>query len=198
MAFINGVDPSTGRINQAAVSEDGRLEVAAVTESIVIEAVEDGDAFTANTNLITLTSAADTPVFYLKNGVEDDILITSVNISTLGSTGGADNLIVVKRQVLFDPSSTLITAGTVVPAVNRNGGSAKQFDGTLTKGATGLTLVTPTTISSIVGDFTTQQTLDFSSIIPKNGEVAVSVTPPAGNTSMGFIISVSFQYVRDL
>lgn len=48
-----------------------------------------GNAFNVNTGLVELTNATETPLIYIKNNEEKDLVITAVAIGMFNSTNGS-------------------------------------------------------------------------------------------------------------
>ena len=67
-------DASTGR--SARVDSNNRLETQAISESLADAAANKGDRFNINTGTVTLTSASESAVLYIKNNEELFLTVT--------------------------------------------------------------------------------------------------------------------------
>ena len=68
----------TGKGYQAQVDEKNRLRVLAVGKTIAEDAAKAGDSYNINTGTITLTSASESGVLYLKNNGDNDVIVAQV------------------------------------------------------------------------------------------------------------------------
>jgi len=188
--FINGIG-SKGSVNQAGVSDDGRLSVESVSVSASDNSVMEGDTFKAYSGLVTITGAARQAILYIKNNDVGDIFLTKITIGTGSSAGGSDNAILAESVGNVVDSDPIVVSGTDGTAFNANAGSPRTFDGVIKIGATNAA-VNGVAGNGAIGDFTQAQEFDLSSILQKGGSSAIEVTPPAGNTSMDITVALTF------
>lgn len=194
MATINGVDEK-GSTRQAGLVKD-RLKVRAVSTDEVLFAVQDDRAYQTYTSKINVTGTTKQIMFFLKNDDVDDIFITSATVGTSVSTGGTDNIILLEQVANIGVADPIIS-GTAVLVTQRNGGSPRPFVGSALKGPAALGGSEVFT-SGALGDFTGSRTFDLTAQIPKGGSLAMSMEPPAGNTSMDITIAVAFHVLNGI
>lgn len=190
-------DPLTG--NAARVNNENEVAVRAVTSGIALHRVEEGEGFNINTGLINLGTAVSTAVLYIKNTDINSIVVTSATVFAGATTGGTLNELTVQQVGNFDASSNIITGGTDGIAFNRNVGTASRtFNGTIKIGGDGLSFTNGVAAQQTTESFPSTRDFDLTTIIPVGGEVGVSVTPPTGNTSMNFMLSINFHVLESL
>lgn len=195
--FIQGVR-NNSPINQAAVTSEGELVTRSITIPDSEHAVSEGDSWTVYTADLNFTTATKQAALYLQNGEDRDIIITGATIGSGASTGGADNIILVEQIGNILSTDTLVTGGTAVTPTNNNAGTASNaFTGTVNKGPVA-DYASGVAVSGIRGDFTTPMSFDFFTQVPKGGQVGLSITPPASNTSMNVTIALSFFLLEDI
>lgn len=190
------IKDGTGTGAAAKVSADqNRLAVAANTLSGENFAAQAGDAYRVNPGVITLTTANESGLFYMKNNENRDIAIRS-NIVRFGTTvSGSGNLYA--RFYTNPVAGTLLTSGSVFVPHNRNLGSSKTIDVDCRVG-TGAAL-TVTDYDEITVEFIKaaapydlQSIIDPIFIMPKGSSLALTVTAPSGNASMQCAYTIGF------
>lgn len=194
---IEGQGNGGGQLNRAGVNSEGQLEVRSVSSSEVEHAVVEGTAFQAYTGLINLVDASKTAILYVQNNDVADILLTTATIGTGPSTGGTSNTILVEAVGNISPTDDIVTSGTDIMILNRNGGSPRAFEGVGKKGPS-LAAVSGVASTGAISDLTDAHTFNLTTVIPKGGRVALEVTPPAGNTSMDITATVGFHIVESV
>jgi len=179
------VQDGTGKGYLAKVDSDNRLYTKSVVSTEQEHESSNGLAYNINTGIITLTNATKTPVLYLKNNEEFDLIIDTVLYMTGASTGGSGNVLV---EIVRNPTAGTIVSGAsdVEMNVNRNFGSTRSLSANAYKGATGNTLTDGVKfIESILSTATQRVAVSVGAvIIPKGSSMAIQITPPTGNTSM--------------
>ena len=185
------VQDGTGSGKSARVNSGNRLYTRGVDSTEGQQANLNGQAFNINTGYITLTNAVDTPVLYLKNNEDFDLIIEAIAVGIQPSTGGVSTeepYITVVRQ----PSSgTIISNATAVDInSNRNYASSNSLDVDAYKGATG------NTISGGEDHLLIQQSdggrafATIDGVLPKGTALGVKIKPPTSNTSMDVYVAV--------
>jgi hypothetical protein len=187
------IHDGTGSGVMAGVSETHRLLVDADSHDAIITSATDGKAFKFGTDIITLTSANVSGVFYLKNGEEANLIISEILFQANQSTGGASGIGTWK--VIRNPTAgTLISNATATPIrQNFNFGSTRTITADAFKGVEGAT-VTGGNDFTIQNGFTVPNRViaPFTAIIlPRGSSLAVTFTPPAGNTSIAVSVGIS-------
>lgn len=170
--------------NSLSVDSRGRAQARSVSLSEQSFDSLNGDAYNINTGNITLTNATETPVIYLKNTSETRALIINRVFLSLGaSTGGSGNGF---GKIYKNITGGTITSGTAFEAGNYNFGDAKTLDVDLRKGATGSTVTgTASGIEFLFPAVSQRIVVPFESIVlPRGASLALSFTPPSGNTSI--------------
>lgn len=169
-----------GRGFTAGVSSNNRLLTLGVNEDIFQYSAEEGDAYFIGTPLITLTSATESAIFYIKNN-EDDILIFENFFTTAESTtGGSPSM----YRVNWYKNPTSISSGTAVPSLNQNFSSSNALDADIEYGAQGSTVTGGSLVATLslpIGQF---NNIVANLVLGKGSSFVITVTPPAGNTSM--------------
>lgn len=183
-------DPITQTANR--IDNIGRQVTRSFTESENSFETERGNSYNLNTGKITLTTANESAVAYLKNN-EDENLVIAETIVILGtSTGGAgDATITFERNPTGGDIVTTATAGEI--NCNRNFGTNNTLLADFYKGAEGDTMTgadrdalltflpAPNRVPIQAGTFR----------IPKGASIGVLITPPPTNSSM--VVAVAFQ-----
>ena len=181
---MSQIEDGAGTGNRARVS-DNRLHVDSVTRTELHSHIDEGKTWNVSTGEITLTSASESAMFYMKNtGIKDFFVDLYVVISG-ASTGGSGKMPV---KIYRNPTAgTIVTTATDVTSANINNmnfGSANAPDAIIYSGVEGDTL---TGESGILRSQTTADNrllLGILTSIPTGSSVGISVTPPVGNTSM--------------
>lgn len=188
----------TGKGYEAKVDSDYRLAVSAVSRDLSSESARIGENYNINTGAITLTTANESAVAYIKNNDDKDYIIKEVIIILGASTGGSGDLEV---ALIRNPTTgTIISGATDMDIIaNRNFGSTRPFNGLAYKGAEGNTI----TDGSVFSDTTrtsagTVISFDADVIeLPKGASIGVNITPQSGNTSMSVKVAfVGYFYNR--
>jgi hypothetical protein len=187
------IHDGTGSGAMAGVTETHRLLVDSDSHDAVITAATDGKAFKFGTDVITLTSANASGVFYIKNGETANLIIAEILFQANQSTGGASGIGTWK--VIRNPTGgTLISNATAMPIrQNFNFGSTATITADAFKGIEGAT-VTGGNDFSIQNGFTVPNRViaPFTSIIiPRGSSLAITFTPPSGNTSIAVSVALS-------
>lgn len=169
----------------AKVTNDNRVCTSSVISQQGDNAACLGDKYNLNTGDITLTDAAATTVFYLKNNEDKDLIITSLIYNLGTSTGGSGDG---KIDVLRNPTAGDIVTNANNVAINSNQdfGSSKTLTADVFVGATSEAVVTDGTvsISTRLNSATGRTVLSLGSVvIPKGSSLAINYTPPTSNTS---------------
>ena len=188
------ISDGAGTNYEMKVGLDHRAHVDAVTFGKSEIEVERGNGYNVNTGAITLTDATPTSVLYVKTNEDKPVIITALFYMTGVSTGGSGDQII---TVYKNPTAGSIITNAVdaeMPAVNRNFGSSKTFDGNVYKGATADNDFTDgdKVIESLLNASSKRTVLAVGDIVmPKGSSLGISITPPAGNTSMQVEFAIS-------
>ena len=175
-------DPRTQ--NAAEVSDLFRLKTESVTQDEGKLAASLGHAYNLNTGNITLTNATKTPVMFLKNTGDVDLLVDKIFFILGSSTGGSGNLFI---EVVRNPLAGTIVTNAVAVSMNsnRNFGSNNTIAANAYKGATGNTMTDGTDSLGTIATASNTIVVDAGSTILKKGSsIGINFTAPVGNTSM--------------
>jgi len=188
---INLVD-GRGTGNAAGVSKDGRVSVVGVMRTQIQQASLNGDAYNISTGPITLTSAAQSAVLYLKNDGDADLVVKSLGVRIGATTGGGTNVATLDVSANSTGGTIISGASALAANSNLNAGSAKILEGDFYKGAQGNTLTGGKAVSNTAtNNFTDPVSFAFGDagfVLPKGTNVGLLFTPPTGNTSQTIIV----------
>lgn len=174
------IKDGTGKGFAVGVTSNNRLLTSTVNESIFANAAETGDAYFVGTPTLTLTNAAESALFFIKNN-EDDKLIFENFFSTANATTGATQQI---YTVNWYKNPTSISTVTATTPLNQNFGSSNTLLATTIYGAQGATFTGGTLVASLVLPIAEFNQIPANLVLPKGSSFGVSITPPAGNTSL--------------
>ena len=179
------IKDGTGSGKLQKVDINNRAHSYSVSISEAAQALQDGDSYNWNTGNITLTDAVDTPVMYLKNNEDRDLLIDSLALGFKGDTGGSATDMVEITIVRNPTTGTTITnANNADINQNRDFASSNTFTGLVYKGATGETITNGDDILFLYSGTGTRLFASIGLHLAKGDSVAVKVKPRASNTSM--------------
>lgn len=172
--------------NTASVDSEGRVGTSAVVVTEQQAAAVKGNTYNLNTGELTLTTDDETPVFLLENTGESRVVkVSRVFITALASTGGAGAF---RVNIYYGATAGTILAAPVLPLYNFNTTSAQTLMANVRLGGTGVTFTpkgSPAPIRSLYPAAGVRSLTEFDHIVlPQGGAVLLTVTPPAGNTSM--------------
>ena len=183
------IEDGTGNGNRARVDSDKRLHVNSVSRTQLEQAVLLGQAYNVSTGSMTLTSANESAVGYFKYNGNDPLIIKEILVILGDSNGTGSGLI----KLIKNPTAgTIISnAVNVSAAINRDFGSANVLDANAYKGAEGDTITGGTTFAITSRNENAQVvTFDAAPIkLRKGNSIAVTYTPPSGNTSQSVVVA---------
>lgn len=183
MSYVN-IKDGTGGGYLSKVDINNRTHTQSVTQSRSDEHCDTADRYNLNTGNITLTSANESAVMYVKNNETKDLVIDAVIYIFATSTGGSGYI---DGNVFFNPTGGTIVsnADAVEMNVNLQLGSAKTLDIDVYKGAEGYTLTGGTkAIGSLMKSPEKNIVAVGKFILPKGKSCGITVIPEASNTSM--------------
>ncbi len=188
MKITDGV----GTNRAAEVDSQNRLSTKAVSISERANATVEANSYNLNSGLITLTTAGESGVLYLKNNDLRDLHIDAIIVILGPSTGGAATD---TTQIVFykNPTTgTLISAATDADVKsNRNFGSSITLTADLFKGAEGVTITDGTAhIESLISPGN-RVVFTIDEILTKGDSLAVSLEPNNSNTSMKVMAAIT-------
>ncbi len=151
-----------------------------VIEDIFQNAAEEGEAFFIGTPLITLTSANESAICYIKNNEDEQLILGEFFLIAEATTGGSPDMF----RVNWYKNPTSISSGTALSPLNQNFGSSEQLNTDIEYGAEGSTVTggsLAATLSFPIGGF---NSINANLILEKGSSLVISIDPPAGNSSM--------------
>jgi len=186
------IKDGTGKGFQARVNTDNELEVKSVQESEALFANKIGDAFNINTGFVVLSNAVDTPVLYLKNTDEKELIIEAVALGMFNSANGSATADVYATFIRNPTTGTIITSTPTDVDImsNRNYTSSKTFPGTAYKGATGDTMTDGDDHILVRSSTNSRGFIGINEVLPQGSSFGVKIKPPTSNTAMTVYVAV--------
>jgi hypothetical protein len=185
------INDGTGTGNQAQVDITKRLRTRSVSSTEPQEAAREGLAYNINTGTITLTSASESSVLYVKNNETNLLHLEAIAVGldrAVGSTSGD----MVKITLIRNP-----TAGTVVSDAtavdmnhNRNFGSTLTLTTDVYKGGEAKTLTDGSDIAQFFASPSSRLFADITFMLPRSQSVGIKIDPPSGTTSMNCYVAL--------
>ena len=164
----------------AGVGSDNRLLVSSINETIFQYSAEEGDAYFLGTPLVTCTTDGENAIFFYSHNDSSPLIIENFLTTATTASGGAPNMYAVN----FYKNPTAMSVATSSVALNQNFGSSNTLDGTVQFGASGSAFTGGTLVATLYVPVGQQNDITANLVLQKGNSVGVSVTPPAGNTSM--------------
>jgi hypothetical protein len=176
----------------AKVDSENRLFVRAITQSEAVHENTEGLAFNINTGDIELTNATETPVIYLKNNEDLNLIIEAVAIGLAPSTNGDSGETVTATFIKNPTAGTIVdTESAVAMNSNRNYGSSRTLDANVYKGATGNTMTDGTDhIYVYLGTGAGRSFITINEVIPKGKSLGIKIKPQTSNSSQKIYVAV--------
>lgn len=183
MNFV--IENGVGNATKAFVDDNHRLHTRSVAEPSQGEAAITGNSYNLNTGSITLTTANESALAYIKNNGERPIHIESVGYLIGNSTGGVGDLLV---TLLRNPSSgSIITNATPLDVnINKNFSSQKSLTVDAYKGVEGATFTSgEQAYFSLLPRSGNPYLINTGKIVlGKGASIGVKIRPQVGNTLM--------------
>lgn len=185
------LEDATGQGAGAKVGATNRLYTASISESFEEYANKQGDAYNINTGTITLTSAADTPILYIKNNEDKDLIVVAIAVGAGPSTGAATDANAAITVVRNPTAGTTISNANAVDInQNRNFGSSKALTADAYKGATGETMTDGDDALLLYMSENSRLFATVNLIVPKSKSIGIKFDPAASNTSQDVYAAV--------
>ena len=179
---IDGTTPVGGGIKEVLVTAEGRLLAEAVTSNQAEQKSIEEKGYAFNTNGISLTTDTESGIFYFKNDEPWDVVLDLIKVYLGVSNATGDTKVRIYRN---PDDGTLISAGTALTAINRNFGSSRPIVGTSLFGGEGSTILPAASLAAtILQQDKTAFVSGIPAVLKRGSSIAVSVTPPTGNTGM--------------
>lgn len=180
------IEDGSGSGTRAKVNKGNRLSVVAQTLSTTDALAFLSQAYSFLSGILTLTTAGESGLIFIKNNNQNLYLRIDRFILSAGKSTGGNPGDVTWKCYQNPTTGTLISAGTIVVPVNHNFGVSLPAQADALSGAEGKTITNGTPMFGPLIGADNRSPLDFLSgiLIPAGQTVAVSVTPPTGNTSI--------------
>ena len=180
----------TGKGYQAGVTSDQRLLTEAVTETEAERANEKGNSYNMNTGIVNLSGTTETPMIYMKNNENEDVVIEGIVIGIWGSANG-DGLDMISTTYRNPTAGTIVSGATDVPInSNRNYGSTNTLDADVYLGGDSITMTGGTEHLLVRITEESRSFVSINEVLPKGTSIGVSITPPTGNDSMNCYVAL--------
>lgn len=190
------IEDGSGIGYHAQVDSSNRLHTFSTMETELLHACRDGDAYNINTGIVTLTSANESGVLYVKNtSTTHRLIITGIVCILSPSTGGSSSDSTLVRMYKNPSTGTLISGATAVDInSNRNFSSAKSLTGLAYKGSEGSTITNGTQHIQSLVSAGSRTFFAIEEVLGQNNSIAVSYEPNDGNTSMKTMTAIICHY----
>ena len=168
----------TGKGYRAKVDDSNRLHTHAYTVTMVEAAALQGNSFNVSTGLIELTDTSDSAVFYIKNNTLDDLFFYRQDI-LIGQSAGGGVAIATISYATSVAGGTIVTDNVTSVVVNSKIDDSTVLGADTLVGGQGKTVVAANSVSFAGTSSVSESPL----VLPPSQTLAVSIQPPAGNTS---------------
>lgn len=191
------IEDGQGSGRKAGVNIDYRLAVAAIMNPLVDFITSEGNTYEVDSGSKILTTATESGILYLTNTNQSlFIFLDRIRIGMGKSTGGTPNAVTVK--IYRNPSTgTLISGGIAITPSNRDFAVAGTPLLTALSGVEGSTITNGTVLKTMLFRDLYDEEFALGLIIPSGNSIAISITPPTGNTSMAVAISFTAMFVDE-
>ena len=187
------ITDGTGRGNSAAVDGTNRVLTRSISEDIFQNAAEESEAYFLGTPLINLTGSSESALYIITNNEDSPLVLGNFFFVAESTTGGSPNMF----RVSWYKNPTSISGGATVAPLNQNFGSSKVLNANAQYGAQGSTVTGGSNVATLsfpIGQF---NDIPANLILEKGSSFAVTITPPAGNTSMDVqFASRAIRYIK--
>lgn len=179
------VQDGQGRGYAAGVNAANRLMAESVSTSESIQATFDGLAYNVNSGIITLNSATESAVAYMKNTGTLSLHIEALAVG-LGIPASATSGDVATIDVLRNPTGGTIIDNAIKSDIveNRNFGATARLTADTYKGAAGYTFTDGDVYFKFYQTTPGRLFATVDSVLTPGDTIGVTITPPASNTSM--------------
>jgi hypothetical protein len=177
-----------GTSSLAHVNKDGQLVTRAVAVEQRMKSALDQNYFEATTGRITLTDAVETGIIYIKNTNSNKVLVIDrvfYDLWTSTDGSGADGILRYYKDCTISGGTDIVPNCTYY-------GSAETAEGTFKKSLTSISGTEWWT--AYVTDKSSAALEEGKMVLPANGNHAITIAAPTGNTSMIVSINIAFYY----
>lgn len=189
------IEDGRGSGKTAGVNPENRLLTKSITSLAIEHATLNGLSYSIDVGVITLTSANESGILYIKNNNSNLVLEMNSIFFGIGKSNATGDCIV---KIYSNPTTgTLISSGTTITPTNRNFGLSTPAQGTFLSGAEGRTITSGINATNIIIQSPNTFVMESSVILPTGYSMAFSITPPTGNTSMKISMFVRIFYFNE-
>lgn len=137
----NFIQDGTGKGYLVKVDSDNRIITRSVVQSEFDNSTSSSNAFNINTEFLTITNATETPLLYIKNNEDYDLIVEAWFVGTDVAVGSATRQSIMR--VHPNPTGgTIISSGSNLSAINRSVGSSEELNAVIKLGGDAFTLTT--------------------------------------------------------
>jgi len=176
------IEDGRGSGISAGVNLDNRLLTKAISSTTLEDASFDGFSYSVDIGTVTLTTAGESGLLSIKNTDPNLMLQISSVVFGIGKSNIAGDVII--KGYSNVTTGTLISGGSSVTPTNRNYGLSTPAIATVLKGSEGSTITNGTQSATFIVQSPSALEVDSTVVLPNGYSIALSVTPPSGNTSM--------------
>ena len=174
----------------ARVDSNKRIHAHAVSLPENEKATEDEDSYNINSGLLTLTTADESGILYVKNNETRNLHISGIVTIFGPSTNGVATDTVHVRIYKGITAGTLQSEAVAAPIQsNRNFGSSDTLTADMYKGGEGKTITGTSHIESLVSPGN-RVFFAIDEILQKGNSIAISYEPQDSNSSMKVMAAV--------
>jgi len=182
------IEDGTGDGYKLQINQFNRAATQAVTSTALSKIGLDGGGWTVSTGSITLTSANESTLAYVKNTGTDSLILRDLVVRSDKSNESTGTLntkqtytVKIKAVIVAEDLSTAITP------ISLRSSKEKSLSLTIEKGVEGSSSTAGATIATYLVQCGTS--LEVASgegyfFLEPNASIAITVTPPSGNTSL--------------
>jgi len=180
------IKDGTGKGFNAKVNSDNKLETVTISTDIQQDASINKQLFRISTPLVTLTSANNSTLLYVKNDdPNNNLIVPEITIAVGNSTGNSSGDLVTSIGRANVTGGTIISGATAASLIPLNLSVTSAPLITTYSGVEGSTSTYTVDIPSYAAF--PQESVSFNpffiTVTPGNNFI-ISITPPASNTSM--------------
>jgi hypothetical protein len=189
------IEDGTGKGFLCKVDNTNKLEVHSVGLAERGEAIQLGRGFEIGAFPIDFTGTTETAMIYVKNNEASPLVIDAWEFSGAESTGGTSDVCLLKLY----QGPTGLTNSTPGGAVNGLFGSSRELSADIETGNGSTSAVTGGTLFGASYMPYLGRAFPFSGpwVLQRGKSIALTVTPPASNTSMLFGVRILCHLQRD-
>jgi hypothetical protein len=171
----------------AGVTNENRFLVSAVSDSLLDHGTTNGNSYIIDTGIISLTSASESAVIYVKNNNQSLYMRNSYIQFNFGKSNSSGDVIV---KLYTNPTGgTIISGGSSTPGYNRNISNSIPANLTSFIGSEGKTQIGGTQILTSIFQDKTSNIVQSGIIVSNGSSFIITVQPPTSNTGMNISIN---------